>query len=228
PWDSGVIPAAGMVYFDVRPASCAPTVELRLCDSCPSVDTVVLIAGLFRALVAREAAHVGTQATMLSPTVGRAALWRAARSGLEGDVVDVTGPVSRSAAEVVGALVDSLRPQLEQTGDWDMVSEMSRQVLAMGTSSARERRALRRPGRLADVVDELIAETASSGYSTATAVSDDQTLLFGYRPGSKQIVVFAGGSLDDSYDEAVDAEGRPRQHYRGLLHTIARLGVAKR
>ena len=106
---------------------------------------------------------------MLSPTVGRAALWRAARSGLEGDLVDVTGPVSRSAAEVVGALVDSLRPQLEQTGDWDMVSELSRQVLAMGTSSARQRRALRRRGRLTDVVDELIAETASYGYSTATA-----------------------------------------------------------
>jgi carboxylate-amine ligase len=224
---SGVISDVGMVYFDVRPASCAPTVELRLCDSCPSVDTVVLIAGLFRALVAREAAHVGTQATMLSPTVGRAALWRAARSGLEGDLVDVTGPVSRPAAEVVGALVDSLRPQLEQTGDWDMVSELSRQVLAMGTSSARQRRALRRRGRLTDVVDELIAETASYGYSTATAVSDDPTLLFGYQPGSKPIVVFAGGGLDDSYDEAVDAEGRPRQHYRGLLDTIARLGVAK-
>src|ERR1700727_3137557 len=150
---SGVISDVGMVYFDVRPASCAPTVELRVCDSCPSVDTVVLIPGLFRALVAREAPRVGTHATMLSPTLGRAALWRAARSGLEGDLVDVTGPVSRPAAEVVGALVDSLRPQLEQTGDWDMVSELSRQVLAMGTSSARQRRGLRRRGRLADVVD---------------------------------------------------------------------------
>jgi glutamate---cysteine ligase / carboxylate-amine ligase len=224
---SGVISDVGMVYFDVRPASCAPTVELRVCDSCPSVDTVVLIAGLFRALVARGAAQVGSPATILSPTVGRAALWRAARSGLEGDLVDVTGPVSRPAAEVVGALVDSLRPQLEQTGDWDMVSEMSRQALTMGTSSARQRRALRRRGRLTDVVDELIVETASSGYSTATAVSEDQTLLLGYRPGSKPIVVFAGGGLDDSYDEAVDAEGGPRQYYRGLLDTIARLGVAQ-
>src|ERR1700692_3601363 len=162
---SGVISDVGMVYFDVRPASCAPTVELRLCDSCPSVDTVVLIAGLFRALVTREAAQAGTRGSILSPTVGRAALWRAARSGLEGDLVDVTGPVSRPAAEVVGALVDSLRPQLEQTGDWGMVGEMSRQALAMGTSSARQRRALRRRGRLTDVVDELIVETASWRYS---------------------------------------------------------------
>ena len=51
---SGVITDAGMVYFDVRPALAAPTLELRVCDSCPSVDTIVLIAGLFRALVERE------------------------------------------------------------------------------------------------------------------------------------------------------------------------------
>ena len=52
---SGVITDAGMVYFDVRPSNSAPTLELRVCDSCPSVETIVLIAGLFRALVVREA-----------------------------------------------------------------------------------------------------------------------------------------------------------------------------
>ena len=51
---SGAITDGGMVYFDVRPAVAAPTLELRVCDSCPSVDTIVLIAGLFRALVERE------------------------------------------------------------------------------------------------------------------------------------------------------------------------------
>ena len=90
---SGVISDARMVYFDVRPANFVPTLELRVCDSCPSVDTVVLIAGIFRALVEREleAAEKGIPATVLSPAVGRAALWRAARSGLEGELVDVTG-----------------------------------------------------------------------------------------------------------------------------------------
>src|SRR5271163_4731081 len=70
---SGVISDVGMVYFDVRPASCAPTVELRVCDSCPSVDTVVLIAGLFRALVEREieASRAGRPPTILSPVLGR-------------------------------------------------------------------------------------------------------------------------------------------------------------
>src|SRR6478752_432717 len=51
--DSGTISDPGMVYFDVRPSAHVPTVELRICDACPEVDFVVLIAGLFRALVRR-------------------------------------------------------------------------------------------------------------------------------------------------------------------------------
>src|ERR1700727_1199288 len=144
---SGVISDAGMVYFDVRPSNSVPTLELRVCDSCPSVDTILLIAGLFRALVEREvdAARAGTPATILSPALGRAAVWRAARSGLEGDLVDVRAPAGRPASEVVTELVESLRPQLEDSGDWDIVSELTRQVLIAGTSSARQRRAPRPP-----------------------------------------------------------------------------------
>jgi len=48
---SGVIADARMAYFDVRPSSHAPTLELRVCDGCPLVDDAVLVAGLFRAMV---------------------------------------------------------------------------------------------------------------------------------------------------------------------------------
>ncbi len=223
---SGVIADAGMVYFDVRPSNSAPTLELRICDSCPSVETIVLIAGLFRALVDREveALRAGVPATTLSPTLGRAALWRAARSGLEGDLVDVRTPASRPAAEVVTELVRSLRPQLEDSGDWDVVSELTRQVLAAGTSSARQRRELRRRGRLTDVVDQLIAETAGRWPNAAGFVDRDPSLLFGYKSGAA-----AGlrAAADRSYDEAVDAGGQPRRLYRAVLDTIAGLGVGQ-
>ena len=224
---SGVITDEGMVYFDVRPSTSAPTLELRVCDSCPSVDTIVLIAGLFRALVEREAAalRAGSPPTVINPTLGRAAIWRAARSGLEGDLVDVIGPASRPAAEVVTELVRSLRPQLEDAGDWDIVSELTREVLIAGTSSARQRRGLRRRGRLADVVDQLIAETAGRWPSTAAAVGDDPTLLFGYQPGS-DYAERAATHVDISYDEAIDAAGHPRPRYQKALATIADLGVA--
>ena len=166
---SGVITDAGMVYFDVRPALAAPTLELRVCDSCPSLDTIVLIAGLFRALVEREvdAVQAGGPAVEVAAPLCRAALWRAARSGLEGELVDISVPTSLPAGEVVTDLVESLRPQLEAAGDWPMIVELSRQVLVAGTSAARQRRALRCRGRLTDVVDQLLFETAGCRPDTA-------------------------------------------------------------
>lgn len=217
---SGVIADAGMVYFDVRPASAAPTLELRICDSCPSVDTIVLIAGLFRALVEREVAaeRAGIPATVISSTMGRAATWRAARSGLEGTLVDIHGPAGEPAAEVVTGLVESLRPQLESAGDWELVSELTWRVLTAGSSAARQRRALRRRGRLTDVVDQLIDETAGRWPDTAAAADTDPSLLFGYRLRRPEPA--------DSFDEAVDDDGRPRERYAPILNTLAGLGGA--
>jgi carboxylate-amine ligase len=214
---SGVIADVGMVYFDVRPANSAPSLELRICDSCPSMDTIVLIAGLFRALVERELAamRAGEPAVQISSTLGRAALWRAARSGLEGDLVDVHGPAGRPAADVVTDLVASLRPQLEEAGDWSLVSRLTKEVLIAGTSSARQRRALRRRGRLTDVVDQLIAETWGRWPNTAAAVVLTPNLLFGYQPDT----------VYESYDEAVDPDGTPRPRYKEILDSVATLGV---
>ena len=71
--------------------------------------------------------------------------------------------MSRPAADVVAGLVASLRPQLEEAGDWPLVSTLTRQVLAAGSSAARQRRVLRRRGLLTDVVDLLMEETADRG-----------------------------------------------------------------
>ncbi|PTR24003.1 carboxylate-amine ligase [Rhodococcus sp. OK519] len=162
---SGVISGPGMVYFDLRPSDRYSTLELRVCDSCPSVDTIALVAGLFRALVEREAAALreGRPPLQVSPTLVRAAMWRAARSGLEGDLVDVEAAAPRPASEVVEDLIRSLRPHLESAGDWDVISELAAVTLKEGSSSARQRRILRRRGRLTDVVDLLAAETAGGG-----------------------------------------------------------------
>ncbi|MEU2001097.1 glutamate--cysteine ligase [Rhodococcus sp. NPDC019627] len=159
---SGVISDPGMAYFDIRPSAKLPTLELRVCDSCPRLDTVILVAALFRALVEREVQglRAGDKGLKIVSTMTRAALWRAARSGLEADLVDVTVPRSRPAADIVEDFVRSLRPQLEETGDWDTVLELSTAALATGSSAARQRQAFQRRNRLTDVVDQLLAETA--------------------------------------------------------------------
>ncbi|MFC4059911.1 glutamate--cysteine ligase [Planomonospora corallina] len=165
---SGVITDPGMIYFDIRPSDHVPTVELRICDACPLVGDVVLLAGLFRALVAREleAIRTGTGHGVRLEMV-RAATWRAARSGLEGDLVDPVEGVPRPAGEVVRRMVDGLRPQLEGTGDWELVSRLAWDALARGCSAARQRAAFARAGRLSDVVDLVLAETRSQEWEAA-------------------------------------------------------------
>jgi carboxylate-amine ligase len=55
-----------------------------------------------------------------------------------------------------------------------------------GTSAARQRQALRRRGRLTDVVDQLLAETAGSWPDNAAAVMEDPTLLYGDHPDHEE------------------------------------------
>jgi carboxylate-amine ligase len=159
---SGTITDPKMIYFDVRPSAHVPTVELRVTDACPDVDTVVLLAGLFRGLVRRELAAylAGDPLVATRPPVHRAAMWRAARSGLEGELLDLPrSPSPVPAAVAVQRLVEALRPDLEANGDWDQVSDLSAWVLSRGSSASRQRRALGRRGRLSDVVDLLLADT---------------------------------------------------------------------
>ena len=211
---SGVISDPGMIYFDVRPSAQVPTLEMRVTDACPSVDDVLLIAGLFRAAVARErdAAAAGRPHRLIPVPLQRAALWRAARSGLEGRLVDLEGPGGPrpvDAGEFVRLSLTRLRPQLEALGDWDHVSALAEDALRRGTSAARQRQTHRRTGRFADVVDELLAETRSEP-APAPRPRRLPSLLADYRVGR--------------YDEAMGPTGAPRAAHGDVLRALRRLG----
>jgi carboxylate-amine ligase len=157
---SGVIADPGMIYFDVRPSDHLPTLELRICDSCPRLDDVTLLAGLFRALVIRETAaeYEGSPPVTIRPELLQAATWRAAQAGLHGDLVDPATAAPVPARRLIGQLLAHLRPALESAGDWELVAELTRSALSRGSSAARQR-AVRARGGLRHVVDTLAAET---------------------------------------------------------------------
>jgi glutamate---cysteine ligase / carboxylate-amine ligase len=160
---AGVISDQGMIYYDVRPSAHLPTVELRVCDACPLLEDVMLLAGLFRALVIREIDLVvsGRPQVPVRPELLEAATWRAARSGLEGNLVNPADASPVPARELVGQLQAELRPALEATGDWELVAELTESALARGTSAARQRRA-HASGGLAKVIETLVTETGAS------------------------------------------------------------------
>lgn len=213
---SGTITDAGMIYFDVRPSQHLPTLELRVTDACPDLDDVLLLAGLFRALVRHQRDHVlaGTPPARVPAPLLRSALWRAARSGLEGDLLHLPhSPRPVPAAEAVGQLLRELGDQLDEAGDRDTVTELATRALAGGSSAARQRAAYARRGRLSDVVDLLI-ETTDPDHVPApwpgTRAPAPPGLPAYRRPG----------------DEVLPETGTPPR-YQGILSTFESLGAVE-
>jgi glutamate---cysteine ligase / carboxylate-amine ligase len=157
---SGVITDPGMIYFDVRPSAHLPTLELRICDACPSLQDVVLLAGLFRALVSREsdAELEGRPPLSVRQELLEAETWRAARSGLEGDLVDPVTTTPMPAGQLIRQLLGGLRSALEARDDWEQVTGLAEAALARGSSAARQRAAYASGGHQ-KVVDMLLKET---------------------------------------------------------------------
>jgi glutamate---cysteine ligase / carboxylate-amine ligase len=160
---TGAIADAGMIYHDVRLSARYPTVEIRIADGCPLLSDVVLLAALGRALVRTAAAEIaaGVPAPQVRPELLRAANWRAARSGLAADLIDPVRAEAVPAAALVDQLLSYVQPVLAEHGEESTVDELLAAARARGTSADRQRAAFARHGRLPDVVDHLVQETAA-------------------------------------------------------------------
>ena len=159
---TGSISDATKLYWDIRLPLKTPTVEFRVADVCLSVDEAVLLAGLVRALArtCAEAARRGESFTPARPELLRAAQWRAARFGLEGDLIHVGEGRAVPAPALVRALLGWVRPALEDAGDWDEVSALAEATLRGGNGAMRQRAVFARTDSLEAVVDYVVAETA--------------------------------------------------------------------
>jgi carboxylate-amine ligase len=159
---SGVVLDRAMIYFDARPSERYSTLEIRVADVCLDVDDAVLVAALSRALVTTAAAAWarGEPADETRPELLRAARWRAARSGLAGDLVDPTTGAPTPAGTLLGGLVSHVRPALEDSGDLDAVTTGIERVLRRGTGAERQRAAwseVGAPGIVAYAAKETLA-----------------------------------------------------------------------
>ncbi len=153
----------GMVYLDVRASREWPTVEVRVLDVCLDVEDAVMLTGLARALVETAARdwQRSVPATPLRIEVLRAAAWRAARTGLGGDLVDPVAGTTVPARIQVQRLLDHARPALRRYGDEQRVSDRVEEVLANGTGADVQRAAYAQRSCLVDVVTDAVRRTVS-------------------------------------------------------------------
>ncbi|KQS97129.1 carboxylate-amine ligase [Cellulomonas sp. Leaf395] len=132
---TGTILDEGMIYFDARLSSRYPTVEVRVADVCLDADDAALQAALVRGI-----AETATGEPVPQPRTEllRAATWRAARSGLTGDLVSPLTGTPLPAAEVIAQLVDHVRPALAEAGDLEWVERHVATVLRRGNGAIQQ------------------------------------------------------------------------------------------
>jgi carboxylate-amine ligase len=148
---SGTIMDERMVYWDVRPSSHLPTVEVRVSDVPLTVDETVLLATLIRALV-MTALDDGGLGPELQPELLRAAYWLAAKDGLTGNNLDVRRAEVLPMSQILRLLIDHARPALEQLNEVERVETTIDRLLREGNGAMKQQRAFREG-------DDLVALT---------------------------------------------------------------------
>jgi glutamate---cysteine ligase / carboxylate-amine ligase len=157
---TGAIDTVREVWWDIRPHPDFGTVELRICDGLPTLDEVTAVAALAQCLVEQMDGQLDRGFRLPEPRawVVRENKWRAARYGLDAEiVVDARGTV-RPVRAAIHELVDDLTPTARRLGCEDELALVPR-ILEHGASYQRQRRvAASAGGRMRPVVDALLDE----------------------------------------------------------------------
>lgn len=158
---AGVVLDDGMIYWDVRPSAKFPTIEVRVADVPATVGETVLLATLIRACVmtALDDERRGEPIPPLTPHALKAAYWRSARDGLDGQAVDLESHRPAPARMLLDRLVNRVRLALEAVGDYELVRGELDRIVEQGNGAMRQRRAFQTRGQVADVIAEAATAT---------------------------------------------------------------------
>jgi carboxylate-amine ligase len=157
---SNAIDSIREVWWDIRPHPNFGTVELRICDGLPSLDEIACVAALAQCLVDRFDRQLDHGYTLPEPRpwLVRENKWRAARYGLDAEiVVDNSGRV-QPVKSAITDLVEDLLPVARRLDCVDEL-ELIPKLIERGASYQRQRAtAAVHEGKLEPVVDALLTE----------------------------------------------------------------------
>ncbi|HRW38282.1 MAG: glutamate--cysteine ligase [Acidimicrobiales bacterium] len=159
---AGAISTVREVWWDVRPHPDFGTVELRMCDGIPTMGEVASVAALAQALVAHiDRRHdEGAAPARQRDWILCENKWRAARHGLDAELIVDDGGRVQPARDAILQLVADVRPDAERLGCADELDGITA-ICEHGASYERQRRASEGGTNLWAVVDQLARELSS-------------------------------------------------------------------
>ncbi len=163
------------VWWDIRPHPTYGTVELRICDGLPTLGEVGMVAALSQSLVESFDRQMdkGYQLPRPKQWVVRENKWRAARYGMDAEII--VGEDNRlvPVREALAELVHDLSPTAERLGCLPELQHVLA-VVEGGASYERQRAvAAASGGDLTAVVDSLVEEFATGTMQVLTAPTGD-------------------------------------------------------
>jgi len=146
------------VWWDIRPHPNFGTIELRICDGAPTMSEVAAIAALGQCLVdwMDGLDDRGYTLPRYSPWIIRENKWRAARHGMDAEIVIDEGGGLRPLREAIDELVEELGPTAKRL-DCEKELLFVKQMAAR-PSYVRQRAIVADGGTVVDVVDALVNE----------------------------------------------------------------------
>lgn len=168
--EAGAIETVREVWWDIRPHPGYGTVELRMCDAMPTLWEISALAALAQVLVTDFDRTIDRGQTPEVPRewVRRENKWRAARWGIEADLVIDESGHTQPLREIVDEMVDRLLPLATELGCAAELTDL-RRIAQEGPSYVRQRRIVAEGGDLPGVVRALRAELADSIASEVAA-----------------------------------------------------------
>jgi carboxylate-amine ligase len=147
------------VWWDIRPHPNFGTVELRICDGIPRLGEVAGLAALAQSLVEWLDTLIDRGYTLPVPRewVIRVNKWRAARYGIDAEIIGDDHGTRVPVAQSIRELVEELTPVASRLGCLEELTS-NLETLERGPSYLRQRRVIDAGGTTVDVVDSLVRE----------------------------------------------------------------------
>lgn len=137
--NAGVIEDASKLWWDIRPSSRFPTLEMRITDICTRLDDAVTVAALYRCLL-RMLWRLKLRNVTWRPYKNlliEENRWRAQRYGLDSGLVDFGQGRIVPYADLLDEIIELTREDAEHFGCTAEV-ERAREIVARGTSAHRQ------------------------------------------------------------------------------------------
>ena len=148
------------IWWDLRPHPKLGTIEIRICDGQTRLENLAGLVALIQSLAATLADHYESEGPPpIQPrTLVEENKWRAARYGLDAELIDLARDEVRPAREAALELVTLALPAARRLGCGAELGEIER-LCERGSGSDEQRRAYLADGSLLAVAQWLAEQT---------------------------------------------------------------------